>query len=518
MGKRVQEMKSETSGIAASAAAGVRWNYLGSFTSSVSALAIGIVLARILGPRPYGQVIIASTIYGFINLFVDGGFGQAIIQKRTVDSMDLRKTFTCQVALGVCATAVVYLLAPWIARWFHDPSAVPVIQAMSLMMTIQSTGLVSSALLRRAMRFKVIQYSGLTSYLFGYLIVGIPLAVHGAGVWSLVFAYLAQCFLSSVLLFAAARHPLTPKFSFPDRSITTFGTTIVANNIVNWGHLNLDNIAASHLGPVALGLYGRACNFAYQPVGVVVNGLQSVLLSSTAKLQDRRQLMHDLTLSAMSIVFGILGAAYATFALIPDTTIIGLYGDKWIGVIPLIIPIAIAMPLFGVHCLLGPILCGLGRPELEFWPQAISCAVAGIAYFAAARISLECIAWTLLGIMLIRLIMIAGFTFRLLDISWTKALLLAVERAGFSLFFGGVIWLADRLLRMISLGAGFRLSVLFAISVALLGWAIWSVGNIVFGRHAVNFLLTYATHLPASYVRQLRRQAGSAMQGAADLS
>lgn len=511
-------MSSQPSGIAASAISGVRWNYLGGISTSVCSVVIGIVLARILGPRPYGQVIIATIIYGFINLFVDGGFGQALIQKPTVDPVDIRKTFTCQVGIGVCTTGLVYLLAPWIAQQFHDPSAVHVIQAMSMMMAVQSTGLVSAALLRRAMKFKIIQYSGLASYLFGYVIIGIPLAVHGAGVWSLVLAYLSQCFLNSVLLYAAARHPVVPIFGFPDRSITTFGTTIIANNVVNWGHSNLDNLAVSHLGPVALGLYGRACNFAYQPVTTVVNGLQSVLLSSTARLQDRQRLMHDLTLSVISIVFGVLGAAYATFALIPDTTIVGLYGDKWVGVIPLMIPFAIAMPFYGVHCLLGPILCGLGRPELEFWPQAVSCGVAAIAYFAAARVSLVCVAWTLLAIMLIRFGMIAAFTFRLLGISWAKASLLVLERAGFSAVFGCVVWSADQLLRMLTLGAGLRLGVLIVLSTALFGYAIWFAGNIVFGRHAVRFMLSYASHLPAPYVQRLRLQAGSGLPVAVDPS
>ena len=246
-------MTSQSSGLAASAISGVRWNYIGGGSASLCSLVIGIILARILGPRPYGQVIIASTIFGFINLFVDGGFGQALTQRASIDHADIRKTFTCQVGIGVFTTALVYLLAPWIAVRFHDPSAVHVVQAMSLMMTIQSTGLVSAALLRRAMSFKVIQYARLSSYLFGFVVVGIPLATHGAGVWSLVLAYLAQCLLNSVLVYFAVRHSLVPLFALPGRAITSFGGAIIANNVANWGHSNLDNIAVLHLGPAALG-------------------------------------------------------------------------------------------------------------------------------------------------------------------------------------------------------------------------------------------------------------------------
>jgi O-antigen/teichoic acid export membrane protein len=253
-------------------------------------------------------------------------------------------------------------------------------------------------------------------------------------------------------------------------------------------------------------LYGRGCNFAYQPVNTVVTALQSVLLSSAAKVQQNQRLMRDLTLAVMAIVFGLLGAAYATFAMNSATTIVGLYGDKWVGVIPLMIPFALAMPFYGVQCLLGPILCGMGRPGLEFWPQAISCALAAIAYFTAAHFSLVSIAWALLFIMLLRFVLIAAFTFRLLKISWAETFLLLIKRIGFSAAFGAINWCVDQSLRSLHVGAGYRLGVLFALSMTLLSWAIWSASNLVFGRHAVTFMLSYAAHLPARYVSRLRLQ------------
>jgi PST family polysaccharide transporter len=405
-------------------------------------------------------------------------------------------------------TGVVCFLAPWIARLFRDPFATRVIQAMALMIAIQSAGLVSAALLRRRMQFKVVQCAGIASYLVGYVVLGIPLALLGAGVWSLVTACLAQCLLNSTFLFAAVRHSVAPSFGLPDRFTSRFGGTIIANNLVNWGHSNLDNLAAAQLGPIGLGLYGRACNFAYQPANAAVTGLQSVLISSAAKLQDRKRLMRDLTLCILAIIFGVLGSAYAAFALTPETTILGLFGDKWIAVVPLMLPLAMAMPFYAAHCLLGPILCGLGRPELEFWPQAISCGVAAIAFFAAARFSLATIAWALLGVMLFRFGMIAAFAFRLLQLSWVKVLQVLAGRIGFSVAFGGSAWCLDHTLRIpFHFTAAPRLIALLVFCTVSLGLSIWCAGDLVFGSDATRFLLNYALHLPTPYVKQLRIQA-----------
>ena len=147
-----------------------------------------------------------------------------------------------------------------------------------------------------------------------------------------------------------------------------------------------------------------------------------------------------------------------------------------------------------------------GTPGIGIFAQAISCALAAIAYFTAVRFSLVSIAWALLFIMLVRFGMMAAITFRLLDISWAEASVLLIRRAAFSAVFGALTWCLDQLLLIFHFSAGLRLGILGAFCVALLGWAVWSAGNIVFGQHAIQFMLTYATHLPPAYVKRLRLQ------------
>jgi PST family polysaccharide transporter len=498
-------MSIKTQGIARSAISGMRWNYAGSLVSTVSSLVIGTVLARILGPGPFGQAIVATTIFSLANLFVDGGFSQALIQQKEISSEEIRRTFTCQVLIGMATTAVVYLAAPLIARLFHLPSAVQVVRVISLLMTFQALGLVSAALLRRDMRFRVVQYANLGSYLAGYLLLGIPLALLGAGVWSLVTAYLAQTAINTVVLYLLTRHPVTPSFGLPHRSIAIYGSTVMLTNLVNWSHANIDNLAASYRGPIALGLYGRSSNLAYQPANAMMSSLQSVLLSSSAKVQNKTKLLGQLALAAMVLALGILGPAYAVFVCSPATIIGGLYGAKWLAAIPLMVPLALAMPLFACIGLLNPIICGAGRPSLEFWPQAVTCVLAGVAYFSAIRISLAALAWALLGVMMVRFLLAAGVIFAALGVAWSRAAYAASGRLLFSAAFACVTWCFDRALLASGIAAGPRLAALFLVCVLLLAGSIWFRSEVVFGREAVSFLLQYASHLPPAYARQLRR-------------
>ncbi len=503
-------MNSKHQGVARSAISGMRWNYAGSLVSTVSSLVIGTVLARILGPGPFGQAVVATTVYSLANMFVDGGFSQALIQQPELSQEEIRRTFTCQVCIGLFLTGTVCLAAPLIAGVFHLPSATRVVRVVSMLMTFQSMGLVSAALLRREMRFRVVQYASLGSYLGGYLILGIPLALAGAGVWSLVVAYLAQSAFNACALYLIVRHPARPSFGLPHRSIAVYGGAMTASNLVNWSHMNLDNLAASYQGPIALGLYGRSCNLAYQPCTGMIASLQSVLLSSAAKVQGNQRLLGRTALAAMVLMLGIQGPAYATFVCSPATIIGGLYGAKWLAAIPLMVPLALAMPLFGCVGLLSPVICGAGRPMLAFWPQAITCVLAAAAYFSAVRISLVAMAWALLGVMIVRFLLTAGTIFAALDVSWSRAASAALGRVLFSAAFASVTWAFDRLLCAAGIAAGPRLAALLLLCVLLLSAAIWFFSELVFGHEAVSFLLQYQAHLPQGYAHQLRRSHGPA--------
>jgi O-antigen/teichoic acid export membrane protein len=496
--------------VARAAVSGVRWNYLGSLAMTFSSLLIGAVLARLLGPKPFGRVLIAMTVYGFVNLFTDGGISLAIVQCKELSTSDLRRIFTFQALLGFSLAGVIALAAPVIARLFHDPGAVNVVRVLSLMIAVQGLGLTSSAMLRRQMRFKTLQKCNLAGYLVGYLLLGIPLALRGAGVWSLVAAYLTQVSLSYALMYYAVRHPLAPCFRLPPAALFSFGRKVILTNLANWCHVNLDNVAASQgQGPGALGLYGRIYSFAFMPSNAVVTSLQSVLLSSTAKVHERRETVGEMTLAALAVILAIVGPAYATFALIPRTIITGIYGPKWIAGIPLATPLAISILVYACMSMLGPVLSGLGKPERELWPQAATATVAAATFFTAARHSLLALAWSVCAVNILRLLALLFSAFSLLSISWMRVCATFARGAVFSLLFGASVWLLDRGFTYGIARPEARLALIFPTSIALLLGALWLQPRAILGPGATDFLLRYSSALPSLLRNRLQAMDGS---------
>ena len=73
--------------------AGVIWGTIEKFASLFIGFVITVLLARKLTPADYGLVnmIHIFTVFGMV--LIDGGFGQALIQKRDVSNKDYSTIF-----------------------------------------------------------------------------------------------------------------------------------------------------------------------------------------------------------------------------------------------------------------------------------------------------------------------------------------------------------------------------------------------------------------------------------------
>src|SRR5690242_4363329 len=99
-----------------------RWNYAGFVTRSLAGLIVGTVLARLLGPKPFGEIGVATIVFGLGNLIADAGFSSALVQIPELNERHIRAAFTMQILVGFTMTALVWLVAPVVGIAFHDPA------------------------------------------------------------------------------------------------------------------------------------------------------------------------------------------------------------------------------------------------------------------------------------------------------------------------------------------------------------------------------------------------------------
>jgi PST family polysaccharide transporter len=392
----------------------LRWNFLGNLARSLSQFLIGVILARLLGPEPFGIVALAWMVVGLGRLVADLGFGAALVQRATLSEADLRYVFTVQMGLALLLTATGWLSADAIAAYFHKPQAAPVLRAMLLLFVIECPGQTAAAMLRRELNFKRVQQVAIASYLIGYPLVGLPCAFLGYGAWSLVAAQLTQSLLQTCLMLRGTPVPMKPCWHADTQGIAGFGMKVTAANLSSWAISNLDTTFVGRaFGVAELGLYSRAWSLLNMPMSMITACFQGVLFAACSREQDDTGRLKTIFLETSTAVAMVSVPLFATAAAVPATLILGVYGSKWQAAIPLVPPFALALLVHVVLAVQGPVLMAANRVGAELRNQVCTVLIFLPLLWVAARHALVWTAWAVCATYVLRWVLLTVATLRL---------------------------------------------------------------------------------------------------------
>lgn len=447
----------------------LKWNYLGVGARVVLQLAAQIALARLLGPTAFGEVAAAMAIVLVAGIVVELGQGVALVQAPKLDPADIRVAFTRVLLAALGAAAIILLTADLVAALFGDEQVAPVLRWMTLALVFQALGAVALGLLKRNLDFKSVQIAQVVSYLVGFVIVGVSCAWLGAGEWSLVAAWVTQTLVASAIQYARAPHPLTLTLRPGPAPLMGFGFRTVVASMANWSIENVDTFMVGRaFGTTTLGAYSIAYNLVRTPVNHMVFALQQVIQPFTARAQDDRNTMRKAYLTLLWIVSLVTMPVFFGLGALAPTAIEALYGSAWSAAIPVLVPLAAAMPLQAVQAVGGPVLWGSGRVGREI-AVSLSVAVLLIVLLAfAARISVVAMAWGVWLAYLIRSVWITAIVSKLLGVPAARSL--SMLRGGLLVgaLLAALLFGANHALTQLGLAPLFRLGLAMALGAALL--------------------------------------------------
>ncbi|TXT25662.1 MAG: polysaccharide transporter PST family [Gallionellaceae bacterium] len=484
----------------------LKWNYLGALVRAGAQFVLGIVLARMLGPEPFGLVAIAWLILSLGNLVADFGLAAALVQKKTISGRDIRYVFTLQMLAGMVMASAIVLAAPWIAGFFNNAEAVPVLRAMGCLFVVQAAGQTATALLRREMDFKPLQMYGVGSYLFSYAGIGLPLAWGGAGVWSLVAAQASQAVIYSVAVNLHVRHSWRPAFKADAGGMALFGSKIMASNLTSWSISNLDStIVGRVFGTVDLGLYNRGMNLVSSPMNAFTSTLQGVLFPAYSRANGDVASARRAYLASVGLIAALLVPAFAAVAAIPDTVIAGMYGEQWMRAAALLTPLALAMPVNAVLAVGGPLMSGLGAVGRDAAAQAACAVILAGAVWQASHVSLETVAWAVLGVYLLRAALISHLALGLVAGTWRQVARALIGPLALGLLAALLARSADGLLVELVSGPLLRLCVDIGFTGGVIGILLLWFGRYLLAAESVAVAAKIAAKLPAPFAACVRK-------------
>ncbi len=359
----------------------VVWSAFESWGSKISSIAVFVVLARLLTPEEFGLIALAQVLLSAVQIIVEAGFGEALVQRRDLRDEHIAAAFCMAAGLGVALAVLVFAGAGVIAGIFGEPRLVPVVRALTALFIFQGLASTPYALLQRELEFRSIALRSVLGSLLGGG-AAIVAAFLGAGVWALVFQALVSGAVGAVVLWRGAR--FRPSFRFgviEVRELLGFSLVSFGSKIVNFFHRRGDDLLiGGRLGSVQLGFYSVAYRLMRLVDDMVSKVLLNVAFPMFALVQDDRPKAQAAYVRACTLAAAALFPVFTFMSVMAEELIVVGFGDKWQASVTPMRFLSIVGMVNGVQLFSSAVLKATGRIRTVFVVGVISTA-ANVAGF-----------------------------------------------------------------------------------------------------------------------------------------
>jgi O-antigen/teichoic acid export membrane protein len=438
------------------------WSTLASFGRQAMSLASIAVLARLLGPSAYGLMAMAVIITNFLANFRDLGTASAVVQRVSVSRRMLSSLFWVNLGLGILLCLLVLGVAGTASRFFDKPELKGILQALAFSFCVTAAAAVHSAILKRELAFKKLAVADLGASLVGY-IVAISCAAAAMGVWSLVWANLANAVVTTVLVWMFCVWRPSLEFDVGEvRSTTSFSLNLSGFGLVNYFTRNADNLVVGRfLGSEQLGYYQMAYTLMLYPLQNISAVIAQVLIPAFSRIQNDNERFRSAYVRSLMLIGLITFPIMAGLGVVADPFVRAVLGPKWIPVIPVFQILAPVGLVQSVQTTVGQIYVAKARTDWMFRWGLANATVTVAAFLVGVR-------WGIKGVAIayfatyFTFTLYSGFAipFRLIELRfvdfvrqlWPQiAITAAMAAACFAWLFGlGLVAVTNAWVRLIS--------------------------------------------------------------------
>lgn len=311
------------------------WRFLERVSAQVISFVVTIVLARILAPEAFGTVAIITVITSIMQVFVDGGFGNALIQKRDVDDYDFSTVFVFNLFFCLIVYTLLFLLAPSIAFFYQMPELTAMLRVAAIIIIISGIKNIQQTYVSKHFLFRKFFYATIGGTAFS-AIVGIVLALNGFGAWALILQQLSNTLVDTIVLWCVV--PWRPKkiFSLSRlREMFSYGYKLLLTSLLNSIYSNFRQLLIGKFySSSELAFYNRGKQFPFLVVTNVNASLDSVLFPAMSSVQKEENTIKKLIEDAVGFATFVMWPILVIMAGAASSLVPFLLTSKWIGAIP----------------------------------------------------------------------------------------------------------------------------------------------------------------------------------------
>lgn len=346
---------------------GISWNLLERVFVNTARFIIGVILARLLTPKDFGLIGMITVFFAIAQVFINGGFGQAYIQKKDVTDTDANTVFIINFAISLVIYGFLWVFAPEIAKFYGEPELLMLTRIMGLVIIINSFNVIQIAQMRRELNFKrKAKVTTISTILSG--ILGIVLAILGYGVWSLVVQQLSNRLITTVGFYFCSNWKFMAKFSKESFTVLfAFGGWLLASGIVIATFDNIYRLAIGKFYPAfELGLYTKAKQMQGMITDNFISATNSITFPVFSQLQNELDKMEKAINKFLKYSYFFIFPSLVTLLVVAKPLVILLLTDKWVLMVPYLQLFCIVGILKPIYTMNLQVIESVGKSKLAF--------------------------------------------------------------------------------------------------------------------------------------------------------
>lgn len=361
------------------------------------AFVVSVALARLLAPEVYGTIALVTVFTTILNVFIDSGFGNALIQKKDADDLDFSTVFYFNITVCTLLYLGMFFAAPWIARFYKDLELTPVIRVLSLTLIISGVKNVQQAYVSRTMQFKRFFFATLGGTI-GAAVIGIVMAYHGFGVWALVAQQIFNATVDTIILWITVKWRPKRMFSWQRlKGLFSFGWKLLASMLLDTVYNDLRQMIIGKMyTKTDLAQYNRGKQLPDLLVNNIDTSINSVLLPAMSQVQDNPERVKNMTRRAMKTSTYVIAPVMMGLAFTAESVIHLVLTEKWLPCVPFLRIFCITYMFYPVNTTNLNAIKAMGRSDLFLKLETIKKVIGLIVLLGTMWFGVMAMAYSLL--------------------------------------------------------------------------------------------------------------------------
>lgn len=319
-----------------------------------------------------------------LQVFVDSGLGNALIQKKDADDLDFSTVFFTNVVFCILLYLLLFFVAPFIANFYADEQFTILVRVLGLTLVISGVKNVLQAYVAKNMIFKKFFFATLLGTIVS-AIVGVCLAYKGFGVWALITQQLTNLFIDTFVLWIIVPWKPALQFSFERlKQLFSFGWKLLLSAIITTIYSKLRQlIIGKKYTSTDLAYYNKAEVFPNIIVANIDTSLNSVLFSAMASSQDNVDIVKSMARRTLKVSTYIMSPLMIGLAVTAPSVIKLLLTDKWMFCVPYLRVFCIYYMFYPIFTVNLNAINAMGRSDLFLKIEIVKKAVGFFVLFSS---------------------------------------------------------------------------------------------------------------------------------------